>query len=229
MGRVTHLHVLTYLGKPVLINAALTCRPPGVPLDTPSQPKDPLVSVPHAATWRIDNLTGTDVLAAPSGWVGAYEAVYAAALHLPDHNRPSFAERLAFSAARPGFRLTACHVDEELAGFAYGYTLAPTTGWWNGFVPLPGTEEDVAVERPGRTFAMCEALIRAPFRGTGLVERALPFLVGGRTEERAAALVAEDNTHALDIFLRNGWRHVGGLAPHPGWRRHHCLVMPLTG
>ncbi|WP_262391296.1 hypothetical protein [Nocardiopsis sp. CNR-923] len=82
-------------------------------------------------------------------------------------------------------------------------------------------------ERPGRTLAVCEALIRSPFRHSGLVERGLPLFLSGRTEERAASLVAEDNRHALNLSLRNGWRHVGDLAPHDGWRRHHCLVMPL--
>ncbi|OKI17242.1 hypothetical protein A6A08_06480 [Nocardiopsis sp. TSRI0078] len=183
-----------------------------------------------ATAWRVDNLTGADVLADLTPWVDAYETVYADVLHLPDHSTPPFGERLAFSANRPGFRLTACRVDGELAAFAYGYALQPTTGWWNGFVPRPGVDAgDVAAERPGRTFAMCEALVHTPFRGTGIVEHAMPFLLSGRREERAAGLVAETNTHALDIFLRNGWRHVGDLAPHPGWRRHHCLLMPLNG
>ncbi|WP_159945216.1 GNAT family N-acetyltransferase [Nocardiopsis sp. FR6] len=188
----------------------------------------PVSPAAPAATWRVDNLTGAEVLADPSPWVEAYEAVYADVLHLPDHSDPPFGERLAFSAARPGFRLTACRADGELAGFAYGYTL-PTTGWWDGLAPAPGVDADeVTAERPGRTFAMCEALIHAPYRGTGIVERALPFLLAGRREERAAGLVARGNTRARDILLRNGWRHVGDLAPHEGWRAHHCLVLPLA-
>ncbi|KOX13774.1 hypothetical protein ADL05_18325 [Nocardiopsis sp. NRRL B-16309] len=163
-----------------------------------------------------------------SPWVDAYEEVYAHALHLPDHNDPAFGERLAFSAARSGFRLTAAYADRELAGFVYGYTLPTTTGWWDDFTPAPEAGADVAVERPGRTFGVCEALIRTPFRRSGLPERMQPFLLSGRTEERAAGLVAETNTHVLDISLRNGWQYVGDLAPHPGWRRHHCLVLPLT-
>ncbi|MFL1379869.1 GNAT family N-acetyltransferase [Nocardiopsis protaetiae] len=183
---------------------------------------------PATVTWRIENLTGADVLADPAPWVEAYEEVYAHALHLPDHRDPTFAERLAFSAGRDGFRLTSCHVDGALAGFAYGYSLPPTTGWWNGFTPLPGVDAaEVTAEYPGRTFAMCEALITEPFRGSGVVERAFPLLVQGRPEERAAGLVAETNAHALDLVLRNGWTHVGDVEPHPGWRRHHALLMPL--
>ncbi|WP_223830303.1 GNAT family N-acetyltransferase [Nocardiopsis quinghaiensis] len=201
-----------------------------VPPSTTAATTAPTEPAGSVTAWRVDNLTGADVLADPAPWTDAYETVYADVLHLPDHSAPPFAERLAFSANRPGFRLTACHVDGELAGFAYGYTLPPTTGWWNGFVPLPGVDaEDVTAERPGRTFAMCEALVHAPFRGSGIVEHSMPFFLSGRKEERAAGLVAETNTHARDIFLRNGWQHVGDLAPHPGWRGHHCLLMPLHG
>jgi len=183
----------------------------------------------HDTVWRIDNLTGAEVLADPAPWVRAYETVYSDAWHLPDHNSPPFASRLEFSAARPGFRLTACHSDGELAGFAYGYTLPPETGWWHGFAPLPGVDAgDVASEHPGRTFALCEALVHAPHRGRGVAGRTLPILMSGRGEERAACLVAETNTHALGIFLRNGWRHVGDVAPHPGWRAHHSLVLALN-
>ncbi|MDE3725271.1 GNAT family N-acetyltransferase [Nocardiopsis sp. N85] len=181
-----------------------------------------------SVTWRIDDHTGADVLADPTPWVKAYEEVYAHALHLPDHNDPTFAERLAFSAGREGFRLTSCHADGVLAGFAYGYTLPASTGWWNGFTPLPGVDADeMTAERPGRTFAMCEALVPTAFRRSGIVERAFPFLIRGRTEERVAGLVAETNAHALDLTLRNGWTHVGDVEPHPGWRRHHALIMPL--
>ncbi|MGW5880059.1 GNAT family N-acetyltransferase [Nocardiopsis terrae] len=194
---------------------------PTAPTSAATRPQD-------TTAWRIDNLTGTDVLSDLDPWVEIYEEVYAHALHLPDHNDPPFRERLAFSAARPGFRLTSCHADGEPAAFVYGYTLPTTTGWWDGFTPAPDVEDDLAHEWPGRTFGVCEALIRTPYRRSGLAERMAPFLLSGRDEERAAGLVAETNTHALEIFLRNGWRQVGDLAPHAGWRRHHCLVLPLN-
>ncbi|WP_116246722.1 GNAT family N-acetyltransferase [Nocardiopsis sp. FIRDI 009] len=188
------------------------------------------VSAPTTTQLDLRNLTGADVLADLTPWVSAYEEVYAHVLHLPDHNDPPFGERLAFSAARPGFRMTVAHVDGDLVGFVYGYTLPTTTGWWDGFTPAPGVDaQDMVDERPGRTLAVCEGLVRTPYRHTGLVERAMPFFLSGRTEERAASLVAEGNDHALDIAVRNGWLHVGELAPHDGWRRHHCLIMPLRG
>ncbi|WP_262391297.1 hypothetical protein [Nocardiopsis sp. CNR-923] len=84
-------------------------------------------SAPTTTRLDLSNLTGADVLADLSPWVSAYEEVYAHALHLPDHNDPSFGERLAFSAARPGFRMTAGHTDGELAGFVYGYPLPGAT------------------------------------------------------------------------------------------------------
>ncbi|MFE9244013.1 GNAT family N-acetyltransferase [Nocardiopsis sp. NPDC006938] len=180
------------------------------------------------ARWHLENLRGPDVLADPRPWTEAYQMVYADSLHLPDHREPAFGERLAFSASRPGFRLTACHVDDELAGFAYGYTLPTTTGWWNGFEPRTGVDaRETTREHPGRTLALCEVLVHDRFRGHGVARRVLTLLLGGRREERAAALVAEGNTRALDLFLTNGWQHVGEVAPHPGWRRHHGLVLPL--
>ncbi|MFV2196639.1 GNAT family N-acetyltransferase [Nocardiopsis sp. LOL_012] len=187
-------------------------------------------SAPTTTRLNLRNLNGADVLADLDPWVSAYEEVYADALHLPDHNDPPFRERLAFSAAREGFRMTTGHMDGDLVGFVYGYTLPAATGWWDGFTPAPGVDADeMTTEGSGRTLAVCEGLVRTPYRSSRLVERALPSFLADRSEERVASLVAESNAHALDISLRNGWRHVGDLAPHDGWRRHHCLIMPLRG
>jgi hypothetical protein len=54
--------------------------------------------------------------------------------------------------------------DQELAGFAFGVTLQPSTPWWHNLTtPLP---PGVTTEHPGRTFALVELLVQVPRRAT---------------------------------------------------------------
>ncbi|PRY02169.1 GNAT family N-acetyltransferase [Allonocardiopsis opalescens] len=182
-------------------------------------------AAPPQAAVEYTHLDGEEVAGDPTPWAALYAEVYAGAAHLADHRDPPFAARLAHSAARPGFRLTAGHVGGEPAGFVYGYTLGPDTGWWRGLDPEP--DPGFVQEWPGRTVAVCEGLILPRFRGLGLTGTAMAAFLTGRTEERAAGLVAESNEHALSVFLRHGWMAVGTTVPYPGWRRHTAIVLPL--
>src|ERR1035437_6107558 len=73
-----------------------------------------------------------------------------------------FAERFEVQRRQDGFALAEARDGAELAGFAFGVTLQPSTPWWQNLTkPLPA---EVTTEQPGRTFALVELLVRARWR-----------------------------------------------------------------
>jgi len=79
-----------------------------------------------------------------------------------------FAERFEVQRRQEGFALAEARDGAELAGFAFGVTLQPSTPWWRNLTTLP---PEVTTERPGRTFALVELLLLA---AEGLVASAAP-------------------------------------------------------
>lgn len=60
-----------------------------------------------------------------------------------------------------GFHFVTARLAGELVGFGFGVTLPPTAPWWQELVtPLPA---DMTREYPGRTWALVELLVRAPW------------------------------------------------------------------
>jgi GNAT superfamily N-acetyltransferase len=105
---------------------------------------------------------------------------------------------------QPGFALAEARHGGYLVGYASGMPLRPSTSWWRGLTtPLP---PEVTAERPGRTFALTELLVRASWRRQGIGRELHDLLLGGRAEERATALVPPGAVAAQRAFASWGWR-----------------------
>jgi len=131
-----------------------------------------------------------------------------------EHER-LFRERFDVQRRQEGFRLITARADGRLVGFGFGVTLQPTTPWWRGLLtPLP---DEVTAEWPGRTFAVVELLVRAPWRRRHVAERIHDLLLAGRTEERATLTVLPAAAPALAAYRKWGWRKVAEKRnPLPG-------------
>jgi GNAT superfamily N-acetyltransferase len=107
---------------------------------------------------------------------------------------------------QPGFALAEARHGEYLVGYAAGMPLRPATSWWRGLTaPLPPAMTD---EPAGRTFAVTDLLVRAPWRRQGIGRELHDLLLRGRPEERAT-LVASPGAVAAQHALRSwGWRKV---------------------
>ncbi|MBB1256640.1 GNAT family N-acetyltransferase [Streptomyces alkaliterrae] len=178
------------------------------------------------ASLRIRRHDGSEVAADPGRWARAYEQVYAEALDLSDHNDPPIEERLQSHAERPGFGLLAALDGDTVAGYVYGYTLQPDTLWWDGLTPSPAAE--FVREDGRRTVGVCELLVAAPWRRFHLGATLVSGFLAERTEQRAAALIAETNNVVLGRYSDYGFTRVGTMEPYPGWRPHHMIVRDLT-
>ncbi|MFG2191070.1 GNAT family N-acetyltransferase [Streptomyces sp. NPDC048639] len=189
--------------------------PHAVPQPTPSLPAEPEIRV----------FDGAAVGAAADQWARVYEEVYAQALGLPDHSDPPISDRLLRHSARPGFALVAALDGDHVAGFLYGYTLPPDSLWWEGLTPDPGPE--FTREYPRRTVGVCELLVHPRWRRSRVALSMFETFLAGRTEERAAGLVADDNGVMLATYAKYGFEMVGRMEPYPGWRPHVMVVRQL--
>ncbi|MGH8906949.1 MAG: GNAT family N-acetyltransferase [Egibacteraceae bacterium] len=112
---------------------------------------------------------------------------------------------------QPGFRLTLAHVDDEPAGFAFGFRLHPDTDWWRGLLdPLPAEE----VREDGqRTFVVIELAVRTPYRRQGIGRALHETLLAHRPEKRVALLVRPEADPANAAYAVWGYRPLGRLRP----------------
>src|ERR1017187_10333153 len=100
-----------------------------------------------------------------------------------DEHAALFAERFAVQHAQPGFALAEARHGGDLAGYCFGVTLQPSTPWWQHLLtPLP---EDMTTERPGRTLAVVELLVRAPWRRRHIAQTLHDMLLRDRPEQPA--------------------------------------------
>lgn len=98
-------------------------------------------------------------------------------------------------------------VSSELAGFAYGFALAPGTTRWSRLVePLPAA---TTAEWPGRTFFLFDYAVRERHRGRGIGRRLHDTLLGSRAEQRATLSTQPSATATKAMYERWGWRMVG--------------------
>jgi GNAT superfamily N-acetyltransferase len=137
-----------------------------------------------------------------------------------------FVERFKVQASQNGFALVEARNDTELTGLAFGVTLQPSTPWWHNLVePLP---EEVTEERPGRTFAVVELVVRKAWRRQHIAQTLHDLLLDNRTEERATLTVLPAALPAQEAYAKWGWQKVGQKRnPLPGSAVFDVLVRRL--
>jgi GNAT superfamily N-acetyltransferase len=107
---------------------------------------------------------------------------------------------------RPGFDLVAAHIEEQLVGFAFGYTLGSGTVWWDGLEPTP--TDEFRQEDGARTFVLSEIEVRRAWQEKG-VGRELHDALLGRRQEQRATLATGPDALSQAVYERWGWRKVG--------------------
>ncbi|HEY1821331.1 MAG TPA: GNAT family N-acetyltransferase [Trebonia sp.] len=119
---------------------------------------------------------------------------------------PEAVRRARVWRRQPGFALIEARHGGYLVGYASGMPLRTSTSWWRGLTtPLP---DDLTEERPGRTFALTELMVRASWRRQGIARELAEALLAGRTEERATLTVPPVAAPAQAAFRSWGWRKI---------------------
>ncbi len=138
-----------------------------------------------------------------------------------------FRKRTRVQIEQPGFGLMTAHAEEEIVGFAFGLSLPPDTSWWDDLLtPLP---RELTEEWEGRTFALIELDVRAPWRRRGVGRALHDALLADRPEERATLCASPEAEPAQAAYASWGWRKVGEKPlPLAGNPVYDVLVLPLT-
>jgi len=116
--------------------------------------------------------------------------------------------------------------ESGLVGFVFGVTLLSTIVWWSRLLtPVP---KKMSAERPGRTFAVIELVVRRPWRRRGIARRMHDLLLRDRPEERATLTARPDAYAAQAAYATWGWRKVAQKTnPLPGDPVYDILIKPL--
>jgi hypothetical protein len=143
-----------------------------------------------------------------------------------DEHAALFTERFHVQRCQEGFALAEARHGTDLAGYAFGVTLRPSTPWWQHLTtPLPA---EITTERTGRTFALVELLVRARWRRRGIAQGMHDLLLRNRPEERATLTVLPAAHAAQAAYAKWGWRKVAQKRnPLPGSPLFDVLLISL--
>jgi GNAT superfamily N-acetyltransferase len=118
----------------------------------------------------------------------------------------ALAGRFRVQFRQPGFVLAEARHGGYLVGYASGMPLRSSTSWWKNLTtPLPA---EVTTEHAGRTFALTELVVRAPWRRQGIAGSLHNLILAGRPEERATLTISPRAAAAQNAFRNWGWRKI---------------------
>lgn len=109
----------------------------------------------------------------------------------------AFRERARAAQHGVDYSLVTARIGGQLIGFAFGYSLQPERGWWDGLTPEP--PEGFTLETGSRTVVLSEIEVRRAWQGKGIGRTVHDAFLSQRTEERAtlASNPGATDTHAL--------------------------------
>ena len=178
------------------------------------------VTGPGLTYLRLD---GGAAAARADEFAGLHAEVYADPPYRQADDADVYPGRFRVRRRQPGFVLAEARHGGYLVGYAAGMPLRPSTSWWRDLTtPLPA---ELTAEHPGRTFALTDLLVRAPWRRQGIGQDLHDLILAGRPEERATLTVLPAASAAQSAFRAWGWRKVGRTRAGPGGQVADVLIL----
>jgi ribosomal protein S18 acetylase RimI-like enzyme len=146
--------------------------------------------------------------------VEALAAVYAVVFREPPYSEPDASDlrlRLPIHRERPGFRLVTASVDDEVVGFAYGYTGGANGRWVDKLAARIGAE--IAARLLGGHLVLAELAVLPAARGRGLGKALVDAMLRDRTEPRVLLQTHDGDTPAMRLYERAGFQRLAALPP----------------
>ncbi|MEN3309247.1 MAG: hypothetical protein V7603_5449 [Micromonosporaceae bacterium] len=139
----------------------------------------------------------------------------------------AFRDRATKALQARSYSLVTAHADDQIIGFAFGYSLRPERGWWDGLRPEP--PDGFATETGDRTAVLAEIEVRRAWQGRGIGRALHDAFLSRRTEERATLSSNPEAVTTHKLYGRWGWRRMGTVPGKPGayYREYVQFVMPL--
>lgn len=178
------------------------------------------------ATPTISYHTADDLTAIEQRLIDVYAEVYATeAASDPFFSVERFTERLHAHARRPRWGCAFGEVDGATVGYAYGFARTEDYRWDGLITPVPA--EDL-METDTRTFALCEVMVRTPWRGAGIARTLHEELLSHRIEERSHLLVEEDHPKVRTVYERWGYTWMGTMQPYADSPRYDSMFRRIS-
>ncbi|MGA5818102.1 GNAT family N-acetyltransferase [Kitasatospora sp. NPDC094028] len=168
----------------------------------------------------------TDLPSIESKLLDLYAEIYAAeAASDPFFSIERFADRLRRHAASPRWGCALGEVNGVAIGYAYGFARTADYQWAGLVSSVPGVD---LTETDTRTFALCEVMVRADFRGTGTARTLHEELLSYRIEERSNLLVDEEHPKVRALYERWGYTEMGIMQPFTDSPRYVSMWRPIS-
>ena len=154
------------------------------------------------------------IVAADAIDVEALAAVYTVVFREPPYSEPGASDlrrRLPIHRERPGFRLVTASVDDEVVGFAYGYTGEASGRWIERLAAELGPE--AAGRLLGGHLVLAELAVLPAARGRGAGAALLDAMLRDRTEPRVLLQTHDGDSPAMRLYERAGFRRLAALPP----------------
>ncbi len=128
-------------------------------------------------------------------------------------------DRLPVHAGRRDFVFLAARVEDELVGFAYGYT-GEYGQWWTDHVAeaLSHGLREQWLDPPH--YEVVELHVRPRFQRRGIGSALLARLLSRQPHDRALLSTQTSSGKARAFYAKNGWRELGSVdfgAGYPGY------------
>ena len=142
--------------------------------------------------------------------------VFASAFGAPGYDEAEAerfaAEQLPTHAARDDFKLVVARSEEDVVGFAYGFT-GQRGQWWSDRIAAAISPE-LAAEWIGGHFEVVELAVDPAAQRNGLGTALMDALMTGLPHRRALLTTYVDDRPAPRLYRRMGWQV---LVPDLGW------------
>jgi GNAT superfamily N-acetyltransferase len=174
---------------------------------------------------EIIRLVDSEVGSACTQLVSVYRTVFAQPPYLEDEaGVQDFIARFSYHVECPGFRCCVARQDEQIVGFAYGFTGGPGDGWWDAVADRLSHDE---VETwLNDCFAFVELAVLPSMQGRGIGGRLHDSLLSGLPHRTAMLSTFQGETPAMQLYRRRGWVVLLTDFVLPGWP-HPYIVMGL--
>jgi GNAT superfamily N-acetyltransferase len=126
----------------------------------------------------------------------------------------AFRGRATAALETANYSLLTARVSGRLVGFAFGYSLRPERGWWDGLSPEP--PEGFTEETGSRTAVLAEIEVRRAWQGRGIGRAMHDAFLSQRSEERATLTSNPKATDTHALYERWGWQKMGIVPGKPG-------------
>lgn len=178
------------------------------------------------STLTVTYYTTRDLPAIEETLISVYAEVYQVeAAADPFFSVERYTERLHSHASAPRWGCALGDVEGEPVGYAYGFGYTAASRWRDLLTEVPAEE---LVETDNRTFALCEIMVRAPWRRTGIARALHDELLARRSEERSSLLVDQEHPRVRALYESWGYRWMGVMQPFPDSPRYDAMLRPLT-